>query len=1195
MARVWFGLKAQTKMKVPLPELLASDPEEPLNHSEATSSSSLIVNARDRSSDLSRRSFLEIAALGTLGLYSFSEAFGETSRALSSLLVAAFDDLVRPDFVKKVIRPSDLLAVTFEFYNFAPVKNANGEYVIDPVRNLPFLKRLPPSVPGELKQAYLVVKFPPQHIAEQPHRQSSFAPAPCTPGSFRPPSTLRSQSRISGPSQLVFQIPGSEERIFLDLEQLLLKCASRDYTLSVKPLVPVADPEMLFPLNQVASLYPLSQFHTALEIPYRLILTPGEDTVWQHREKPVDYNDRIELWHTRLERKLNETPKIPGEFPSPMRAIAVRHADDPVQCDVQPFPNYLPNTCHRKQLVALMASGFASIEARRMMLTSMGGFIDSRYSHFLKPEHGAKGFSVEQWEHRTTMGRDQYVRVEEAGYLYPFGHRATWVQITKRVVSPSEDKPDEMVAFLKREDYILVRDEVKTYGQNGDDSKRRARGLPYKSVRILDTLTPELDGPKREQGFSNPPQDPEVKWFVPQITCKDFLFKISAVDQKGEPIKFESVLIFVKINAEAQDLVNVSDAYQRLRDTAKIPNEEDKADPTKMRSGIEIRKQEVAFAPPPPLTGESGKDKTTALQTISMFFDKTAITKADALLDIQAPFYPMMTTAQVEVPSLKYLFDKGEPISVKFNPLYVEREFDQVINKAEVFLDLVKSSAVDFTEQGAEKAGALLTPNMSMVALSRTIGPVGGVSVGEIRKVVDKNVVDKVVNEQVKTAEEAANSLKQFAQGNFNPSDYFKDAKILGTIPLSDILPKNLKTGDAPKLKTKMLMGPGDVPTAVETSFIWSTEIKSGVSKLLVPTKGQTARLVVKVVTTIPVKEKAAGANSKQTVEVICTLTNFTLDLIGSLTSLIKVSFNKLEYVTKTGEGSRVKPDFKNIEFSNALNFVQKLAAALNPGGGKKNLPKIDLALDHIGASYSFPIPTIPLGPLLLTHLSIGVGLRIPFKQRPITVSFNISERMNPFHITYGVLGGGGFFRIEISPKGMQQLEAAIEFGGTADIDIGGLASGSVYIMAGYYFSVKKRCDDQNVTELAGYMRCGGNLTVIGLIEVSLVFYLELKYNFTDNSLTGTATITVEIDILFFSVSVSLTVSKKFAGDGDVKAAEGECPDQTALDQSTGPYRQIASSNPRGLFSSPPVEQPKTFSQLMKPESWTTYCNAFAA
>ena len=442
-----------------------------------------------------------------------------------------------------------------------------------------------------------------------------------------------------------------------------------------------------------------------------------------------------------------------------------------------------------------------------------------------------------------------------------------------------------------------MRDEVKNYGEKDDDSKRRAREIPYRSVRILDTLTPELDGVKREDGFSNPPEDPEVMWFVPQITCKDFLFKISAVDQKGDSIAFDSVLIFVKITASTEDLINAAEAYRRLRDTGRVASEEDKKDAKKMRSGIEVRNQEVAFAPSLPKNLEKDNDKTTALRTMSMFFDRTAVDKAVSLTDIGAPFYPMMTLAQVEVPSLKYLFDKGEPIGVKFNRLYVEREFDKAVNKAEVFLDLVKSSAINFAEQGAEKAGALLTPNMSMVALSRQIGPVGGISAGDARKILDTNLVDNVIKEEIKTAEEAARSLQEFAKGKFNPRDYFKDAKILGTIPLSDILPSDLGLGDTPKLKTKTLLGPSDIPTAVEARFRWSTEIKDGVSKLLVPTDGKTSQLTVRVVTTIPLRQQGGGPEAKQTVEVTCTLTNFTVDLIGSLTSLIKVKFNKLEYV----------------------------------------------------------------------------------------------------------------------------------------------------------------------------------------------------------------------------------------------------------------------------------------------------------
>src|SRR5215207_3352673 len=117
-------LRAQTVMKDTVPDLVAPGSEKSSNDSKPECTLSLVVDRRSNSMELSRRSFLEIAGIGTLGFYSVSEAFGATSRALSSLLIATPADLVTPDFVKKVIRPSDLLAVTFEFYNFAPVRNA---------------------------------------------------------------------------------------------------------------------------------------------------------------------------------------------------------------------------------------------------------------------------------------------------------------------------------------------------------------------------------------------------------------------------------------------------------------------------------------------------------------------------------------------------------------------------------------------------------------------------------------------------------------------------------------------------------------------------------------------------------------------------------------------------------------------------------------------------------------------------------------------------------------------------------------------------------------------------------------------------------------------------------------------------------------------------------------------------------------
>ena len=109
----------------------------------------------------------------------------------------------------------------------------------------------------------------------------------------------------------------------------------------------------------------------------------------------------------------------------------------------------------------------------------------------------------------------------------------------------------------------------------------------------------------------------------------------------------------------------------------------------------------------------------------------------------------------------------------------------------------------------------------------------------------------------------------------------------------------------------------------------------------------------------------------------------------------------------------------------------------------------------------------------------------------------------------------------------MEQIEAAIEFGGNISLNLG-IASGGVYVMAGIYFSYSA-----SQVMLTGYLRCGGYLEVLGLICISIEFYLGFTYLKKDPSggeAWGQATVTVKVEIAFFSKSVSLTVEKRFAG-----------------------------------------------------------------
>ena len=82
-----------------------------------------------------------------------------------------------------------------------------------------------------------------------------------------------------------------------------------------------------------------------------------------------------------------------------------------------------------------------------------------------------------------------------------------------------------------------------------------------------------------------------------------------------------------------------------------------------------------------------------------------------------------------------------------------------------------------------------------------------------------------------------------------------------------------------------------------------------------------------------------------------------------------------------------------------------------------------------------------------------------------------------------------------------------------------------IYVLAGiYYFNVGKDSGYE------AHLRCGGALTVLGLICISVEFYMGLMYQSADGSLFGEAFVEVKVKIAFFSKSVTLHTSRQFAG-----------------------------------------------------------------
>ena len=128
------------------------------------------------------------------------------------------------------------------------------------------------------------------------------------------------------------------------------------------------------------------------------------------------------------------------------------------------------------------------------------------------------------------------------------------------------------------------------------------------------------------------------------------------------------------------------------------------------------------------------------------------------------------------------------------------------------------------------------------------------------------------------------------------------------------------------------------------------------------------------------------------------------------------------------------------------------------------------------------------------------------------------------------IFGGGGFVHVVLDANGVKMVEGAIEFGANFSLDLG-VASGAVHAMAGIYFQLKGSSAD-----LTGFIDIGGEVSVLGIISISLDLNLSLSWQHSSsgNVIEGKATLTVSVSVLFFSASVQLSVERSFsAGSGD--------------------------------------------------------------
>ena len=500
---------------------------------------------------------------------------------------------------------------------------------------------------------------------------------------------------------------------------------------------------------------------TAIEAPYRLIVSPHAGAAFTHPSQPAsapDDDSRVELWYTRLAVRRTEAD---GSFAGvdetnsddrTVRAIWTRDKDT----GVSPAPEFGSLTALQRRAIVRQSADPTvhlkdsqtliepePLQVDRLYLSALGAFVDWRVAWALaeqtprdpdvpvNPDRPADGNPLSAYRHLAPFGRDSYVRVETPVYVFPFGHRATLVTITERKIAVGES---DAAANLYTRQFIALREHTRSYG----DSVLQA--MPFTEVTIDPLVSPNLD------------KDPGGP-YVPAVNLVPYRWTVTGTDHAGRQITMTTPLVAVPDNSTD---VEVLTAWKSVAD----------------KGAIAVSGVEVAYARP-----HTPGDTTMRTQ----FFEFTGTHNQHDFTGT-----PSMLRAHITIPALAALNRGGGPTPVRFHDQYKPFPADptQLTDPAQMFLALADdgTTKLDFTG-ASDRGGGFIEPSVGVRALSRTQGAVG---------------------------DPGTDPTKGIGAGQFDPAAFLGSAlpKLFGLFDLKDILLPILDaTGldKAPKLITDQL------------------------------------------------------------------------------------------------------------------------------------------------------------------------------------------------------------------------------------------------------------------------------------------------------------------------------------------------------------------------------------------------------
>ncbi|MER7112093.1 hypothetical protein [Streptomyces sp. NPDC000229] len=455
-------------------------------------------------------------------------------------------------------------------------------------------------------------------------------------------SGSNSQARIAGPSRLAFAL--GQEAVPLTVDGVLSAMARL-------PLVTA--PETA------------GQDGTRLELPWRLLLGLPAGARCVHHALPVAGEDgTTELWHSRIRgpdsaeplrvkpvRALANEPGLAtplGHHVATIAALGAQHPDRPVTVD-------------------------------QLILSAYGAWFSASAS-----------WPTLDWAHQSAMGRDYYVRVLTRGALFPFGHRAAYVEMTERRF---EGAPS-VVAALRKKRVLIVTEPTRRYGIGQGGPHERA--FPFQEVSLEPRQLTELDEPAWLPS----------KAFWPTRSGSAVEFTVRARADR-EVVDFRLPMLFVSDTATGTSNASALDA-----EYAGGPRSGIRRDTGRPTRDVGRRIALAMESATRPLEG--------AVQEVrSMSFGGVGT----ALAANGVGFHPQVTRMEVALPAVRQLLGSTPTVPVEFSKAFLQTAAGA--RPPDVMLALLQPKVLDFAAAGA-RTGMVAAPNMAVTEIARKAGPIAG-------------------------------------------------------------------------------------------------------------------------------------------------------------------------------------------------------------------------------------------------------------------------------------------------------------------------------------------------------------------------------------------------------------------------------------------------------------------------------------